>query len=362
MRILGFVLLLFHACIHLLGFLHGIGKVAWTFPDSTTNRAFGFVWLLACLMLLWSAILLILKKAGWYWIAAAAILVSQTPVIRHWQDAASGSMVNLLILGMVALGFFADYFKHQYSRDCEEQRVSPDLQADTLLTEADIAHIPPLVQRYIRYSGAIGKPKVRSFRVSMSGRIRKNNEHPWMPFTSEQFNTIEPPARFFYMDAVMRKLPVAGYHRYLRGKATMDIRLLSAFTVQAMQGHDMDVAETVTFFNDMCCMAPATLIDPRIEWHETEGKKVRASFTVGKITIEAILYFNDKGQLDNFRSDDRLNADTKTRMPWYTPLSEYSEINGHHLAGYGQAFYSYSFGAMCYGNFRIENIEYNPVV
>ena len=51
----------------------------------------------------------------------------------------------------------------------------------------------------------------------------------------------------------MKKLPIAGFHSFKNGTAFMDIRLLSLFTVQYESGQDMGIAETVTFFNDMCC-------------------------------------------------------------------------------------------------------------
>ena len=74
----------------------------------------------------------------------------------------------------------------------------------------------------------------------------------------------------------------------------MDIRLLSLFKVQYQDGKEMDISETVTFFNNMCCLAPPTLIDKRIKRIEVEGNKVKASFT-NNITVKAWLYFNEKG-------------------------------------------------------------------
>lgn len=40
----------------------------------------------------------------------------------------------------------------------------------------------------------------------------------------------------------------------------------------------MDKTETVTLFNDMCLMAPATLIDRRIQWQEIDRNSVKATF------------------------------------------------------------------------------------
>ena len=139
----------------------------------------------------------------------------------------------------------------------------------------------------------------------------------------------------------------------------MDIRLFSLITIQHQNGKQMDTAETVTFFNDMCCMAPATLIDKRIQWLETIGNKVKAAFTINNITIYAWLHFNDAGELVNFTSNDRLVADVGKKFPWSTPLSNYKELNGYRLAGSAQTVNTYPDGDFCYGTFELSSIQYN---
>jgi len=92
------------------------------------------------------------------------------------------------------------------------------------------------------------------------------------------------------MNAKMKSLPVAAYHCFKNGDAFMDIRLLSLFKVQYQEGPEMDLSETVTFFNDMSCLAPPTLIDKRIKLLDVDGNKVRASFTNNNISVSAWLY------------------------------------------------------------------------
>jgi hypothetical protein len=223
----------------------------------------------------------------------------------------------------------------------------------------DIEHLPEPVKKYIRYTGSIDKPKVNNFKIEFTGKIRKNERSEWMPFTSEQYNFMEIPIRLFFMKAVMKGLPVAGYHHYKNGDASMDIRLLSLLKVQYQDGDQMDKAETVTFFNDMCCMAPATLIDKRISWQEMGENVVKATFTNNGITISADLFFNEVGELINFISYDRYNADAGKILPWATPLRNYKELNGYKLAGYAETIYTYPDRDLCYGTFEVSSIIYN---
>jgi len=157
----------------------------------------------------------------------------------------------------------------------------------------------------------------------------------------------------------MKMLPVAGYHRFKNGHAFMDIRLFSLFKVQFQDGSAMDIAETVTFFNDMCCMAPATLIDKRISWKEKENNAVTAIFTNNGISITADLYFNDIGALVNFTSKDRYAADAGKQLPWATPLKDYAILDGFKLAGYAETIYTYPDRDLCYGTFKLTSVKYN---
>jgi hypothetical protein len=176
-----------------------------------------------------------------------------------------GTLANALILLGLLAGFGTWNFSRGYKTDIQQGLNTVSGRTPALLTEADLMSLPTPVQRYLRYSGVVGKPKVTHFKVCFDGKIRKNEQSEWMPFTSEQFNFMEPASRCFLMKATMKGLPVGGYHKFDNSGAFMDIRLFSLVPVQYQGNKEMQVAETVTFFNDMCCMAPATLIDQRIQ-------------------------------------------------------------------------------------------------
>ena len=109
-------------------------------------------------------------------------------------------------------------------------------------------------------------------------------------------------------------------------------------------------------------MAPATLIDPRISWSEVAENSVRAEFQNNGITVHAWLYFNDRGELVNFVSDDRyatVNGELK-KMRWSTPLKEYKTFGNVRLASSAQAVYNYPDGDFSYGIFTLRNVIYNP--
>jgi len=232
----------------------------------------------------------------------------------------------------------------------------------SLLTLEDIHPLPEPVQKYLMYVGALGKPMIQNIRVDFQGSMKRNRKSDWMAIHSQQYNFFEEPSRFFYIRAKMFGIPFDGLHVYTGNTATMQIKVASLFQVVDAKGEKMSHGETVTVLNDMCFMAPATLISKNIQWETIDSYTVKAEYTNDKITISAILTFNEKGELINFLSDDRYYCeDGKTYLsyPWSTPIRNYIEIDGRKVPSYGEAIWHMPEGEFCYAKFDLKEIEYN---
>jgi hypothetical protein len=353
---------LIHGLIHFMGFAKAFNYGNITQLTKEITRPMGVLWFSTGLLFLICLVLYLLKKDSWVYLAVIAVVLSQLLILNNWQEARFGTIANGIILLVTIIGFFQIKFKNEYRSEVKIGLAESKNTPNSNLTEADISYLPELVQKYIHYTKCMDKPKVNNFRIEFLGKIRDHKKPVWMPLTSEQYNFIKTPTRLFYLDATMKGLPVAGFHCFKNGVAFMDIRLLSIFKVEYQSGAVMDTSETVTFFNDMCVMAPATLIDKRIEWLEVNGNQVKASFTNNGITISAWLYFNEKGELVNFVSEDRSAANgdgTSTKLKWSTPMRDYKDINGYRLASYAETIYTYPDGDFTYATFTLKNIGYN---
>lgn len=359
MRIVFSIFLLIHGLIHGMGFVKAFEIYDFKQLSVPITKIGGAFWLIAALLFIFSAILFLREVNYWWLFLLTAILISQTLIVSTWHDSKFGSILNGIALLVSIFGYAQWNYFSVYQKDVE-QNLSTNISSKLdMLLDKDIELLPEPVKKYIRYADCIGKPKVQNFKIKFIGKIRKNDRSPWMPFSSEQYNFMNEPTRLFFMKAVMKGMPVAGYHSYKNGIAFMDIRLLSLFKVQYQEGKEMNIAETVTFFNDMCCMAPATLIDKRIQWKMIDDRNVSAHFTCNGITILAHLSFNEKGELINFKSNDRYAADYGKQLPWATPLKDYKMINGFKLAGYAETIYTYPEGDQSYGTFSLMSVEYN---
>lgn len=139
----------------------------------------------------------------------------------------------------------------------------------------------------------------------------------------------------------------------------MQIKPLGLFNVVNIKGTELNKAETVTVFNDMCLMAPASLIDKRILWTAIDSLSAKANFTNGTNSITAVLYFNEQGQLINFISDDRYAVNEMKQYRFSTPVKNYTQIDGCNIMQYGETVWHYPDGEFVYRKFRLKSIKYN---
>jgi hypothetical protein len=232
----------------------------------------------------------------------------------------------------------------------------------SLVGESDLAHLPSTIQRYLRTSGAVGHPRVLNMRARMHGRIRSGPAAPWMSFVAEQYSFFRDPARYFYMKASRWLIPIHVYHRYAGTAASMRVRAFDQLPITYASGPEMTKAETVTMFNDMCVLAPATLIDPGIQWEPVDATRTLATFTNAGQTIRAELFFNDLGELINFWSHDRKKTEPDGSMrtvPWSTPMRDYRAFGHARLGSRGMAIWHQRDGPLAYVEIEIDEVAYN---
>ncbi len=357
MKIVLTILLFIHGLIHFMGFAkaYEFGKMA-TFTKEI-SRPMGLLWLLTGLLFIIVAISNLMKKEYWPILAIAAVSISQILIITAWTDAKYGTIANVIVLIAAIIAYGTHTFENDYKKDvvfAMEKMVA----GDDIITEEDLEPLPNPVQNYLRYVGVVGKPKVRSFKMVFEGEMRDRGKE-WFKFTSEQYNFFETPTRLFFMKAKVRGLPTSGYHAYKKDGATMKVKVLSLFPVIDIEKPELFKTETVTFFNDLCLFAPAALMDKRITWQNLGDRSAEAVFTTNTTRISAKLYFNEKGQLINFVSENRMAIDEMKNIPFSTPIRDYENVNGFTLSTYGEAVWHYPEEEFVYGKFHLKSLEYN---
>ncbi len=358
-----------HGLIHLLGAAKGFGWADVSQLSKPIGGWGGMLWLVAAVFVLTAAVLLAVGAPTWWWILAlAAAAVSQVAIVTSWGDARVGTVANLVLILAAGYAFAVEgpsSFHAQYQDKVAQALTGVD-PSPAVLAGSDLVHLPDPLVAYIRRSGAVGQPRVVSFRADFHGRIRGGPDEPWMPFTGQQVNTYGPrPQRLFLMDATKSGLPVTVLHVFADTTATMRVKLLSLVTMVDASGPEMDRGETVTVFNDLVVMAPGAIADANATWTAIDALHVRGDFTDGDQTVSAVLTFDAEHDLIDFVSDDRsaASADGETFTPqrWSTPLAGHRETDGRRVLTSGQGVWHTGEpeDSFTYLEFNLDAITYN---
>jgi len=363
MRIFFFVIILVHGLIHLLGFLKAYSFAEVAQLKQPISRSAGIAWLTAGILFVAASVFYLLNQASWWIIGVPALLLSQTMIFLSWTDAKFGTVATVIVLIpfiMAIANALPGSYWNIYKEEAKTGIVR--LGKPPLVSENDVRDLPAPVRKYLRYAGVVGKPRVQNFRATFSGQIRRSMESGWMDFSAQQYDFFDEPTRVFFIQSSLFGIPFDGLHLYRGSSATMQINVASLFRVVDAKGDTMTRSETVTLFNDMCILAPATLIDSTVRWEAIDSLTAKGIFTNSAYTISALLYFNEEGELVDFSSDDRfMSADgiTYKNHRWATPLENYKDFEGRKVATRAELIWHMPGDEYVYGKFNLVTIEYN---
>jgi hypothetical protein len=167
----------------------------------------------------------------------------------------TGALGGTAVLAAVAAYEYAargpGSFRAQYRRRRDAAPLTLPPRDD--VTERDLGRLPEPVATYVRRAGAVGQPRVTHLELDLHGRIRSGPDARWMTFAGQQFSSFGVhPLRLFHLDARFLGLPVDVLHVFDEQGATMRVKALSLVPIVSAAGPEMDRAETVTMFNDLC--------------------------------------------------------------------------------------------------------------
>ncbi len=368
-----------HALILSLGFFKSF-QLATLDALQPIARPMGLLWLAAALLFIAAAVMLYTMPRWWWLPAGLALVCSTIVIVAAWSDAKFGLAANLIVLipaVVAALDVAPWSLQARYHRDVAEGFAHRAADS-AVVTDADIEALPVPVQRYLRFAGAVGKPWVWNYRIHYQGGLRSAPEKAFMLGTTEQQSFVNPPARHFLVRMSMFGVPVQAHHRYVGPAATFEVRLASLVRIVDAKGPEMNRAETVTLFNDMCLLAPSSLIDAAIAWQEVDPLTVRATWTHAGHAISATLSFEASGALKNFASDDRARTEdlqnmgvagmspgsavgSANRLRWSTPIDGWRDFDGRKLPASARAIWHLPAGDFVYGQFEILDAAFNAV-
>lgn len=239
-----------------------------------------------------------------------------------------------------------------------------DREPSENIREEDIKALPVPLQVYLRKANVVGSPRVQFFHVSMTGAMKMDESKAFAPVKADQYTFVKSGIRLFFMTMNYHGIPIAGLHHYHKDDAMMKVKLLDLFQVVHESGTSMQKAETVTYFNDLCIMAPGGLIEEDIDWEVIDDQSIRGTLRKHGFSVQAVLKFNAEGMLENFVSDDRLalsHGGQQIQVPWSTPMLDFGPVGEFNLACRGSAVWHHESGDFEYIQLNLQDVRVNQV-
>lgn len=365
LRLVVTILLILHGLIHLLGFVKHwrLAEVAQLSGrtlvplSEALGRVVGLLWLLATLVLLAAAALRIGGNT-WWWIAGAAgVLLSQALIVLQWSDARAGTVVNVLLVLPIVVGFATARFHRANETHARALLASAPAEPPAVLRAEDITSLPAPVRRWLAASGAVGQPRARTVRVRQRGEMRTKPGGDFMHAEAMQYFTVDEPGFVWTVDVVMMGVvPVVGRDSYVSGHGRMFIQAAGLVTVADGTGEKFDQGTLLRFLGEIIWF-PSAAIAPYIRWDAVDEHRARATITSHGVTASALFEFDDLGRLTTFSAKRYFNGETLE--DWIIPIREWQRIRGIEVPTRGSVIWRLTAGDFEYYRWEVVDVQTN---
>ncbi len=260
--------------------------------------------------------------------------------------------ILLTILGIITIFFNLPGSKTKAEFDeMAKNLIATTDHEEGVFQEEDIAGLPMPVQKYFRYCGYIGTPKMSYTKVVYKDvDFSLNKDKPMIKIDYIQYNFVNKPERIAYIDSSMYSIPFEGLDSYIDGSGSMKGVIAKLFTLFHQTGEVMDKSSLVTFLSESL-LGPNAALQDYIIWEEIDDLHAKATITYYGISTSGIFSFNEKGEMLYFTTDDREAASTdgtSEKVKWSVVCNEYREINGIKKPTVFQAIWHYDDGDLVY--------------
>lgn len=230
-----------------------------------------------------------------------------------------------------------------------------------VFTNEDIKDLPSPVQKYFKYCGYIGSPKMAYMKAEFKNvNFLSGINKPSLKIDYTQYNFVDEPIRLAFINSSMFGIPFQGYDSYMDGIAFMKGVIAKTFTLFDYKGEHMDKASLVTYLAE-ALIIPSVAIENYVTWEEIDDNHAKATITYYGISASGIFTFNYDGEMVSFTTEDRTFVDddgTTKQVKWSAVCSDYKEINGIKQPTIFKAVWHFDNGDLVYFNGKDIKIEF----
>ncbi|MCH8559276.1 DUF6544 family protein [Nesterenkonia sp. DZ6] len=268
-----------------------------------------------------------------------------------------GGLTLVVLVGASVIGLGRYTFERRINGQIDEVLESGAAVTFDPVCQEDLVGLPGPVQRWLRWSGVVGKPIPSTVRLQQEGELLVG-DLGWLPFTAEEYYSTQPPAFVWKANTrIAPGLPVIGKDSYLDGRGALEMRVLGLVPVARDTGPEMDEGDLLRYLNEILWFPAGSLI-PEITWDPIDDGAARATMSYGGVSGTATFFFDREGRPTNMIAE-RYDRDYGAVLPWSTPMNAYGEFDGVRVPTEGEAAYSRENGDFSYIRLTITDVNYD---
>ncbi len=240
-------------------------------------------------------------------------------------------LVVIVILAAVVVFLKLPYSKllSEFRGTVDSRISSTNKQAD-VFAEKDLEGLPLPVQKYFRFCGWLGAPKMSYMKAYLTEVDFKMSEKRTIKIDYVQYNFVEKPDRFAFIKSSMFGVPFEGFDSYNSGIGSMKGVFAKVIPLFDQRGTDMNKSCLVTILAE-CLLVPNVVLQDYIEWEEIDDTHVKATISYYGISGSGVFTFDENGAVLSFKTSDRTATDMNGSIreaEWSAVYSDYENVNG----------------------------------
>lgn len=239
----------------------------------------------------------------------------------------------LTLIGIIVLYFNLPISKEQSEfKHMIEEIEKEEGSFKVTFTEDDIKDLPNPVQKYFRYCGFLGTPKMSYMNARYEDvAFYQGKDGRKLTIDYNQYNSVKNPYRVAFIDSSLFGIPFEGLE-YIYKNETPRMKGVAGKFIKIFDvtGPEMNQSALSTYLAE-CLIVPNASLQEFIKWEEIDDLSCKATITYNGTTATGIFKFNKDGEMISFTTEDRW-ADsgdgTYEKRSWSAICSDYKENNG----------------------------------
>lgn len=272
-----------------------------------------------------------------------------------------GIPVIIIVLIIIASLIANLLFKQKVTSEVEEL-FSHEMPTSQVVSESDLQGLPPCVQKWMTVTKVTGNERIESVIMHQKGFMRTKETQPWMPFSAQQYVTVDDPAFIWSVKAKAAPfMTIVGRDMYNNGKGEMLIKLLALITVAHASGEEVNQGSMLRYMAETIWY-PSAALSPYIKWENIDKNSARATMSYKGLQASGIFHFNEQGEPINFTARRYRETDGKYELAtWSADVGAYKEYDGIRIPSTGSITWKLNTGDFTWYKFEIVDCKYNSI-